>query len=315
MLNGRSILVTGGAGFIGSHIVDRLVADGARVSVLDNLESGRLENLAAVRDRIRFVKGDIRDDAALDEALSGIELICHQAALRSVPKSVLDPQLYHDVNVSATLRLFIKARDAGIKRIVMASSSSVYGDIDTFPAREDFLPRPISPYAASKAVTEQYASVFCAMYGMEIVNLRYFNVYGPRQSLEDDYAVVVPKFIHAHLKGIGAPIFDDGEQSRDFVYAENVADINVRCLAAPAELVAGEVFNVGDGIAHTVNSLFFTLKEITGSHGVPTYLPKRKGDVRKTHADISKAKRVLGWEPTIDFKEGLVRTVGYFSSR
>jgi len=313
MLTGKSILVTGGAGFIGSHITEKLVAVGARVTVLDDMSAGRFENLAAVRDRIRFVKGDIRDEAALDDALTGVEAICHQAALRSVPKSVNDPMLYHDVNVTGTMRLFVKARDKGIKRIVMASSSSVYGDIDAFPEREDFLMRPLSPYAASKAVTEHYSSVFCAMYGMEIVNLRYFNVYGPRQSLEDDYAVVVPKFISAHLKGADAPIFDDGEQSRDFVYVENVADINVRCLCADASLVAGESFNVGDGIAHTVNSLFFTLKEITGSSANPVYLPKRMGDVRKTHADISKAKRVLGWAPTIDFKEGLKRTTGYFA--
>jgi nucleoside-diphosphate-sugar epimerase len=313
-IKGKRVLVTGGAGFIGSHITHALLDLGAQVTVLDNLESGRMENLAAVKDKIRFVKGDIVNEADLDAAMVDVDCICHQAALRSVPKSVNDPMRYNEVNVSGTMKLFIKARDKGIKRVVMASSSSVFGDIDTFPEREDFLMKPISPYAATKAIGELNSAVFCAMYDMEIVNLRYFNVFGPRQSLEDEYAVVVPKFIHCHLKGQSAPIYDDGEQCRDFVYVGNVVDMNIRCLVAPADKVKGQAFNVGNGNPHTVNELFFTLKDIIGSTVMPTYLPKRKGDVRKTHADIAKALSAVGWTPKVTFREGLEKTVAYFKT-
>ena len=312
MLSGKKVLVTGGAGFIGSHIVHKLVEYGADVTVLDNLYSGKMSNLEGVIDRIRFIEGDICDSAALDQALEGIEMISHQAARRSVPESVANPLIYNEVNVNGTLGLFIKARDKGIKRIGVASSSSVYGDIDLFPQSEEKLPAPISPYAASKANVEHYSTVFCAMYGMEIVNFRYFNVYGPRQSLDDEYAVVVPKFIVSLLRGESPPIFGDGEQSRDFVYVENVADVNIKALTADASRIAGQVFNVGQGRANTVNNLFRTIKELTGADVEPAYMPQRKGDVRKTHADISRIKNILGWEPEIDFRQGIKRTVEWF---
>jgi UDP-glucose 4-epimerase len=311
VLKGRKILVTGGAGFIGSHIVEALLDAGAQVIILDNLESGRMENINHVLDRITFIQKDLRDQAALDQALDGVDAICHQAALRSVPKSVEAPFDYHDVNVTGSLNLFLKAREKGIRRIVCASSSSVYGERDTFPEYESDLPAPISPYAASKLLVEHYAYVFCQMYDMEIVNLRYFNVFGPRQSLEDEYAVVVPKFAVSLLKGQQPPIFGDGEQERDFTYVGNVADMNLRCLAAGPE-IAGKVLNVGNGAPNTVNELFYALREITGAKVEPQYLPERKGDVRKTHADISRAKEIVGWTPRVNFREGLERAVEYF---
>jgi len=310
-LKDKKILVTGGAGFIGSHIVDALLENGARVAVLDNLESGRMENIEHVLDRIVFIEKDLRDPAALDEALDGVDAVCHQGALRSVPQSVERPFDYHDVNVTGSLQLFMKAREKGIRRIVCASSSSVYGDRDTFPEYETDLPAPISPYAASKLLVEYYAYVFCQMYGMEIVNLRYFNVFGPRQSLDDEYAVVVPKFAVSLLHGRQPPIFGDGEQARDFTYVGNVADMNLRCLAAGPE-VAGKVFNVGNGVPNTVNELFRTLRDIIGVKIEPEYLPVRKGDVRKTHADISMAKEIVGWTPRVSFRQGLERAVEYF---
>lgn len=311
-IKGKKVLVTGGAGFIGSHIAHKLVELGAEVVVLDNLESGREENLEAIRDKITFIKGDICNELDLEKALDGVDCINHQAALRSVPKSVNDPMRYNNINVTGTMNLLIKARDKGIKRIVMASSSSVFGNIDTFPQKEEWPMKPISPYAATKAINEHYSRVFCEMYDMEIVNLRYFNVYGPRQSLEDEYAVVVPKFIECNLKNKNAPIYDDGEQSRDFVYVANVADMNIRCLVADADKVSGESFNVGNGNPNTVNNLFKVIKEITGSNSQAEYLPHRKGDVRKTHADISKAKEKVGWEPEVKFEEGIKNTIEYF---
>lgn len=311
-VKGKKVLVTGGAGFIGSHISHKLLGLGAEVVVIDNLESGREENLEAIKDKITFIKGDICNEADLDKALEGVDCICHQAALRSVPKSLNDPMRYNSVNVTGTLNLFIKARDAGIKRIVMASSSSVFGNVDTFPQQETSPMKPISPYAATKAITEHYSRVFCEMFDMEIVNLRYFNVFGPRQSLEDEYAVVVPKFIECNLKDKNAPVYDDGEQSRDFIYVENVAEMNIRCLVADADNVSGESFNVGNGNPNTVNTLFKSLKKIIGSKSEIEYLPHRKGDVRKTHADISKAKERVDWEPRIAFEQGLEQTVEYF---
>ncbi|MCK4519681.1 MAG: SDR family NAD(P)-dependent oxidoreductase, partial [Candidatus Omnitrophica bacterium] len=211
-INSKTILVTGGAGFIGSHIVDRLVGLGAKVVVLDDLSSGKLKNLEKVLDKVNFIKGDIRDEKALDEALDGVSAISHQAAWRSVPKSVDKPWEYNEVNVNGSLKLFIKARDKGIKRIVCASSSSIYGEREDFPEVESDILKPISPYAATKLIVEHYSYVFSKLYGMEITNLRYFNVYGPRQSLDDEYAVVIPKFMSCLLKGESPPIYGDGEQ-------------------------------------------------------------------------------------------------------
>ncbi|OPX29998.1 MAG: LPS biosynthesis protein WbpP [Candidatus Omnitrophica bacterium 4484_171] len=309
-LRGKKILVTGGAGFIGSHIVDKLVSAGANVVVLDNLSFGTLDNIKSCIDKIEFIKGDIRDENTLGEALQGVELVSHQAALRSVPKSVGAPFEYHDVNVNGTLRLYIKAKELGIKRVVFASSSSVYGERDKFPEKETDYPHPISPYAASKLICEQYAYVFTKSYGVDVVSLRYFNVFGPRQSLENKYAVVVPKFITSLLKDETPPIYGNGEQSRDFTYIDDVVEANLSALVK--EGAGGEVFNIAGGEPHSVNELLYLLKQIIGKDIEPEYLDPRPGDVYKTHACVSKAKKLLGWQQKIDFYEGLKRTAEWF---
>ena len=311
-LKGKKILVTGGAGFIGSHIVDRLIDLGADVVVLDDLSSGKLENLSQNQEKIKFIKGDIRDEKDLEVALDGVEAISHQAAWRSVPKSVEKPWEYNEVNVGGTLKLFLKTKEKGIRKIVCASSSSVYGERDNFPEEESQTPKPISPYAATKLIVEHYSYVFSKLYGMEIINLRYFNVYGPRQSLDDEYAVVIPKFITSLLKGESPPIYGDGNQERDFTFIDNVADINIKCLEK--ENIGGEVFNVGLGMPNSVNNLFKNLKEIIGSNAEPNYCPSRLGDVKKTHADIEKAKKLLNWQPKVDFYKGLEKTAEWFKS-
>ena len=310
-LKNKHILVTGGAGFIGSHIVDRLLSIGAEVTVLDNLVSGTKDNLADCSGKIRFIQKDLRDDKALDEALEGIELVSHQAALRSVPKSVGRPLEYHDVNVTGTLKLFLKAREKNIKRIVYASSSSVYGERKDFPEQETDLVLPISPYAATKLFGEHYGRVFTEHYGVEVVSLRYFNVFGPRQSLEDEYSVVVPKFINCLLSGQNPPIYGDGEQERDFTYIDNVVEANIKALMKRD--IGGEIFNIANGSPNSVNQLLKTLQELMNKDKRPVYLKPRPGDVRKTHADISKAKDLLGWIPEIGFEEGLRRTGDWFS--
>lgn len=311
-LKSKKILVTGGAGFIGSHIVAKLVELGSKVVVLDNLVSGKIENISDYMDKITFIKEDLRKDSALEEALEGVELISHQAALRSVPKSVGKPLEYHDVNVSGTLNLLLKAKEKGIRRVVSASSSSVYGDREDFPEKETDYPKPVSPYAATKLMGEIYAHVFTKLYGVEIVSLRYFNVYGPRQSLEDEYAVVIPKFIASLLKGKQPPIYDDGNQERDFTYIEDVVSANIKALVQPG--VEGEFFNIASGNPSSVNTLLKHLKEILNSSVEPVYLPPRPGDVRKTHADITKAESLLGWKPVFGFREGLEKTAEWFKN-
>ena len=309
-LKGKKVLVTGGAGFIGSHIVDRLIGLGSEVVVLDDLSSGKLENLSQNQEKIKFIKGDIRNEKDLEAALDRVEVVSHQAAWRSVPKSVDKPWEYNEVNVGGTLKLFLKAKERGIRKIVCASSSSVYGERNDFPEEESETPKPISPYAATKLIVEQYSYVFSKLYNMEIVNLRYFNVYGPRQSLDDEYAVVIPKFITSLLKGESPPIYGDGNQERDFTFIDNVVDINIKCLEK--ENIGGEVFNVGLGTPNSVNNLFKNLKEIIGSNIEAEYCPIRLGDVKKTHADIEKAKKLLNWQPRVDFYKGLEKTAEWF---
>jgi nucleoside-diphosphate-sugar epimerase len=309
-LAGKKILVTGGCGFIGSHIVDRLLKEGCRVVVVDDLSCGTLDNIRHCLGKISFIKGDIRDAKILKLALDGIDYISHQAALRSVPKSVGNPYQYHDVNVTGTLRLYLKAREKKVKRIVYASSSSVYGQRVDFPERESDLPSPYSPYAATKLFGEYYGFIFSSLYNLPVVSLRYFNVFGPRQSLEDEYAVVVPKFITCLLSDQNPPIYGDGRQERDFTYIEDVVEANI--LALTKEKVEGEVFNIASGQPQSVNHLLDCLKSIIGKKIDPVYLPPRPGDVRKTHADIEKAQRLLGWQPRIDFYQGLIRTVEWF---
>ena len=306
-------LVTGGAGFIGSHIVDALVRRGDRVRVLDNLSMGDLRNLDAVSKKIEFLRGDIRDKRMTARALRGIEVVFHQAALRSVPKSVGNPVEYHETNTTATLQLLKCAHENKIRRVVFASSSSVYGEKTPLPQKETFMPSPQSPYAASKLAGEVYCRMFTRLYGLETICLRYFNVFGPRQSLENQYAVVVPKFITSLLSGKAPPIHGDGRQTRDFTYVENVVQANLKAASAP-KAAAGEVFNIASGRRYSVRHLASSLNKKMGSKISPLLTPKRPGDVLHTWADVSKAERLLRFRVTVPFSEGLDRTVGWFQS-
>ncbi|MBI3615658.1 MAG: SDR family oxidoreductase [Candidatus Omnitrophica bacterium] len=303
------VLVTGGAGFIGSHLVEALVARGRRVRVLDNLESGNLENLRAVRSKVDFILGDIRDPRILKRAVRGTQLIFHQAALRSVPKSVRDPIQYHEVNATATLHLLWIAHQAKVRRVVYASSSSVFGETP-LPQRETMIPLPQSPYAASKLATEIYAGMVTRLYGLETVGLRYFNVFGPRQSLDNEYAVAVPRFITCLLKSKSPSIHGDGRQTRDFTYVGNVVQANLK--AAAASRAAGEVFNIASGQRHSVLELAASLSRLMGVKIKPRFTPPRPGDVAHTWADLSKARRILGYRPAVSFVEGLKRTAVWF---
>ena len=303
-------LVTGGAGFIGSHIVDALVKRGDRVRIVDNLSAGALKNLKSVANRVEFIRGDIRNENVLRRAVKGVEVVFHQAALRSVPKSVDDPLAYHEVNVTATFHLLRYSKEAGVRRIVYASSSSVYGDHTPLPQSERILPMPQSPYAASKLAMEVYCTTFTRLYGLETVGLRYFNVFGPRQSLENQYAVVVPKFITSILAGQRPPIHGDGRQTRDFTHVANVVHANLR--AAATRRGVGEAFNVASGARHSVRELAELIRKILGSSLRPKFGPKRKGDVLHTWADIRKAKRLLGFTVQVPFDEGVRLTTAWF---
>ncbi|MFH1778087.1 MAG: SDR family oxidoreductase [Candidatus Omnitrophota bacterium] len=305
-----SYLVTGGAGFIGSNIAEQLAEKGNKVIIIDNLESGKLENIETFKDTVEFVKGDIRDRKLLDKILPGVEYISHQAALRSVPKSLDNPQSYNEVNIAGTLTLLEAARDARVKRVVFASSSSIYGDTEILPQTEDILPKLISPYALSKLAGEYYCRIFTKNFGMETVSLRYFNVFGPRQSLENEYAVVIPKFITCMLRDESPPVHGDGLQSRDFSYIDNVVLANI--LACKANNVAGEVFNIACNERHTVLDIIKVTNMILGKDINPIHEPPRKGDVRHTEADISKAKKLLNYKPSVGFEEGIKKTIEYF---
>ena len=303
-------LVTGGAGFIGSNIVDALVKKKHFVRVLDNFSSGKAKNLAQVMDKIDLIKADIRSKEACIKATKGMDFVLHQAALRSVPKSLKSPEEYNDVNISGTLNMLEASLKNKIKRFVFASSSSVYGDIDNFPEREDFLPELISPYALSKLTGEYYCKIFSYHYDLSTVCLRYFNVFGPRQSLDDEYAVVIPKFITCLLNGEPPPIYGNGKQSRDFTYVANVVQANIQ--AALKSKLKSEVFNIAGGKDYTVLELVKILNKILGKDIKPVFLPKRPGDVFKTRADLSRVKKLLGFVPAIGFTEGLKLTVEYF---
>jgi UDP-glucose 4-epimerase len=303
-------LVTGGAGFIGSHIVENLVRKGEKVRVFDNLSSGKRENLASVKGEVAFIKGDIRNFSALRRAARGVDYVIHQAALRSVPKSVENPVIYNDVNITGTLNVLLAAKENKIKRVVFASSSSVYGDTEVMPQREDQQVRPISPYAATKLAGEIYCTMFTKLYSVSAVSLRYFNVFGPRQSLESQYAVVVPKFIHCVLTDAPVPVHGDGGQSRDFTYVQNVAEANMQ--ACVKEGVDGEVFNVAAGHDYSILDLLKTINSILHKNVPAAFGPPRAGDVRRTCADVRKLNTKLGFVPPVDFPEGLARTVEYF---
>jgi nucleoside-diphosphate-sugar epimerase len=306
-------LVTGGAGFIGSHIVETLVKAGQSVRVLDNFSSGKKENLSPFKSRIELVRGDIRDKHTCLRAVKGMDFILHQAALRSVPKSMLYPEDYNHVNIGGTLNMLEAAAKAKVRRFVFASSSSVYGDVSKFPQKEDFLPKPISPYALTKLTGEHYCKIFSLYYGLPTVCLRYFNVFGPRQSLDDEYAVVIPKFITCLLKNVRPPIFGNGKQSRDFTYVVNVARANI--LATQKKAFKGDVFNVALGKDYTVLELVQILNRILGKNIKPVFLKLRPGDVFRTNADVSKVRGQLGLISCVGFIEGLKQTVEYFRGK
>lgn len=303
-------LVTGGAGFIGSNIVGELVKRKEGVRVIDNFITGKRENLAPFMDKIELIEGDIRSKEDLKKALKDVDYILHQAALRSVPKSVDDPFLTNDINVNGTLNLLFEAKKAKVKRVVYASSSSVYGDVRDFPQKEELRPNPISPYGVSKLAGENYCWAFSATFGLETVSLRYFNVFGPRQDPESKYSACIPALLSRMLNG-KAPIVDwDGRQSRDFTYVFNVAEANLK--AAVTEGVSGGVFNIACGGTVSVLEIVDMLNNILGKELKPEYGPKRPGDVRKTYADVSKMKRLLGLKPAVHFEEGLRRTTEWF---
>lgn len=303
-------LVTGGAGFIGSHIVERLVKEGHRVRVIDNLSTGRSENIELFLPKIEFVEGDIRDLGRVREAMDGVDYVLHQAAVPSVPRSVKDPLVSNSANIEGTLNVLIAARDADVERIVYASSSSVYGDTPVLPKHEGMKQEPRSPYAVSKLGGELYCQAFHDVYGLETVALRYFNVFGPRQDPESHYAAVIPKFITALLCGGPATIFGDGEQSRDFTYVGNVVEANL--LAARAPNVAREVFNIACGERITVNELARLLAELIAVDVKPEHTSSRPGDVRHSLADISRAKDLLDYKVKIDIQDGLKEAVKWY---
>jgi len=308
-------LVTGGAGFIGSHLTGRLLAEGASVRVFDNFSTGspaNLEGLGARGCPLEVIDGDLRDLDALERAATGVATIFHQAAMRSVPRSVADPLGANDNNVRGTLHVFEAARRAGVGRVVYASSSSVYGDAPDLPKREDQEPAPVSPYAVSKHAGEQYGRVWHRLYGVETVGLRYFNVFGPRQDPASEYAAVIPRFILWALRGEALEIHGDGGQSRDFTYIDNVVDANL--LAARAGGVGGEVFNVGCGAHASLLEIVARLEGFLGRPLARRHTPARAGDVAHTLADVAKAKRLLGYVPLVTFDEGLTRTLDYFRS-
>jgi UDP-glucose 4-epimerase len=305
-------LVTGGAGFIGSHIVARLLANGEKVRVLDNFSTGKPANIAPFKGRIELIEGDLRDPQALERAVAGCEVVYQQAALRSVPRSIDDPLANNEVNVTGILRLLIAAKTAGVRRVVYASSSSVYGDDPTLPKVETQTPRPISPYAASKIMGEYYCRIYSQLYDLETVSLRYFNVFGPRQDPESKYAAVIPRFITAALAGQPLEVHGDGLQSRDFTYVDNVVEANL--LAARAAGIAGEAFNVACGDRFTLLDVVEAIEAALGHKVERAHEPSRAGDVRHTLADISKAMSLLSYRPLVAFDEGMKRTVAWFQN-
>jgi UDP-N-acetylglucosamine/UDP-N-acetyl-alpha-D-glucosaminouronate 4-epimerase len=305
-------VITGAAGFIGSALVRAVVAQGDQVVGVDNLSTGRRENLAAVLDRIDFREVDINDAGKMSAACRGADYVLHQAAIASVPRSVREPEVSNRANVDGTLAVLMAARGAGVKRLVYAASSSAYGDNPALPKQEDMLPAPISPYAVAKLAGEHYVRSFWRCYGMETVALRYFNIFGPRQDPTSQYSAVFAKFIAAMLAGEQPTIFGDGEQSRDFTYIDNCVRANLLACAAPAEKCAGRVFNVAIGERHSVREVFELAKRHTGYPGAPAFAPARTGDVKHSQADIRAIREALGYQPLVGFEEGVKRTVDWY---
>jgi UDP-glucose 4-epimerase len=306
-------LVTGGAGFIGSNLAEALLRRGEKVRIFDDFSSGKRENLESFADEVEVFEGDLRDLDAVRAAVRGVSGVYHQAALRSVPRSVDNPLATNDVNITGTLQLLMACRDAGVKRVVSASSSSVYGANEELPKREDQALLPVSPYAASKLAGEHYCRIFTHLYGLETVSLRYFNVFGPRQDPDSQYAAVVPLFIQAGLDGVPLTVHGDGMQSRDFTYIDNVVQANLLAMEAPE--AAGEAFNIACGSRYTLMDIIHAIERELGRTLTCNHTPPRAGDVRHTLADIGKAERILGFRPTIGFEDGMARTVRYIRSR
>jgi UDP-glucose 4-epimerase len=306
-------LVTGAAGFIGRSIAAALLERGDSVRGVDNLSTGRRENLIGL-ERMEFICGDLADPAVCAKACEGVEIIFHEAALPSVPRSVADPLSTNVACVDATLNLLVAAREAGVRRVIYAASSAAYGDTPTLPKHEGMLPAPITPYAVAKLAGEQYMASFTRVYGFETVSLRYFNVFGPYQDPSSHYSGVLAIFCRKMLAGEQPTIYGDGEQSRDFTYIDNVVQGNLLAAEAPAEKVAGQMMNLATGKRITLNQTFAILKELTGYAGMPAYAGERTGDIKDSLADISRAKSLLAYEPTVDFSEGLRRTVEWYKS-
>ena len=302
-------LVTGGAGFIGSHLCRRLLASGCAVRVLDDLSSGRRENLAALDGEVDLVEGDLRDEALVSAALAGVDYVLHHAAVASVQTSIERPRFEQEVNAVGTLQLFEAARRAGVRRVVFAASAASYGKDPTAPKREEMLPAPESPYAISKIAGEYYARVYSSLYGLEVVCLRYFNVFGPRQDPSSPYSGVISIFAERMLAGAAPTVFGDGGQSRDFVYVDNVVEANMRACATPG--IAGRVYNIGCGRSASLLELVAALNRELGTAIEPEFAPARPGDVRISLADITRAQRELGYEPVVHFEEGLEQTLAW----
>lgn len=306
-------LVTGGAGFIGGHLTRKLLELGHTVRVIDNLSTGKRENLTDVIDKITFIEGDITDAETTRRAVDGVDYVLHQAALPSVPRSVRDPLTSDFHNTHGTLQVLVAARDAGVKRVVQACSSSAYGDTPTLPKVETMKRSPLSPYACSKAAGEMYGCAFYSTYGLEYVGLRYFNVFGPRQDPTSQYAAVIPKFITAYMRGEPSTVFGDGKQSRDFAFIDNVVQANLKACTAPD--APGKIFNIACGERTDLLRVIDLLGEIFGGRIEPRFEPARPGDVKHSLADIALAQKILGYEPEVLFAEGLQRTVEWYRAQ
>jgi UDP-glucose 4-epimerase len=307
-------LITGIAGFIGSSLARAVLAQGDQVRGVDNFRTGKRENIQEILDRIDFREADILDLDAMQKACIGVDFVFHEAAIPSVPKSVIDPLGSNRANVDGTVNVLIAARDAKVKRVVYAASSSAYGDTPTLPKHESMRPDPISPYAVAKLAGEQYMVSFYRCYGLQTVCLRYFNVFGPRQDPSSPYSGVLAKFISSMLSGEQPTMYGDGEQSRDFTYIDNVVHANLLACKAPVERVAGQVFNTATGRRVTLNETFRLLQTLTSFEGQPKYGQERGGDIKHSLADISKAEAFLAYKPHVDFEEGLKRTVEWYRS-
>ncbi len=308
-------LITGVAGFIGSSLAHALIERGEQVRGIDNLSTGKAENIAPIRSRMEIIEADINDASAVARACRGVDYVLHQAAIPSVPRSVKDPLESNRANVDGTLSLLVAARDAKVRRVVYASSSSLYGDTPTLPKHEGMLPNPISPYAVAKLTGEYYLNSFYRVYGLEGVSLRYFNVFGPRQDPTSQYSGVLAKFIPCMLRGERPTIYGDGEQSRDFTFIENVVNANLLACKAPAAQVCGRALNAATGRRITLNETYAILQKLTGYNGPPEYGPERTGDIKHSLADISLAQTHLAYKPSVSFEDGLAKTVEWYRSR